>query len=95
MNKEQAEKTLNKYYLDWLSGGDGEAVFFAIDEILKDHPDCLQVFINRFVNEANNSEKETLAQIILRHSHYEPAINFLKVEMGWNDFSGFVGFPEN
>jgi hypothetical protein len=37
---------------------------------------------------------ETLAHIILKVLHYQPAIDFLK-SIGEDDFTGYAGFPES
>lgn len=93
--EQNPRKMLSKYYQDWLDRGEGEAIFMAIEEVLTEHPECLDIFIEKFHIEQNKSEKETLAEIILRHQPYQPAIHFLKNEMGWDDFTGFAGFPES
>lgn len=92
---EDIHKILNQYYEDWLEGEDGESVFTAIDEILELHPDGVDLFIEKFSKETDKSKKKTLGEIILRRKHYQPVIDFLRNEMGWDDFTGFAGFPES
>lgn len=72
-----------------------EPYYDLIDEILNEHPEHVQVFIKKFQIETDRRQKEILAQIILFVEHYLPAIEFLRNEMGWDDFTGFAGFPEH
>ena len=92
---EDINRKLNQCYEDLLGGEDGESVFPVINEILKLHPDGIDLFIEKFYKETNKSNKETLAEIILRRRHYQPVIDFLENEMGWDDFTGFAGFPDS
>src|SRR4051812_35349681 len=86
---------LASYYQDLVDGEMGEGLLSLIDEILIKNPEAINFFIDKFSVEENKGDKETLAQIILRQKQYQPAIDFLKTEMGWDDFTGFAGFPES
>lgn len=71
-----------------------EGLLELVDDIVGQNPKCVSIFIEKFDRETNQIHKELLAQMILYGIHYIPAIEFLKNERGWTDFTGYAGFPE-
>jgi hypothetical protein len=72
-----------------------EGLLEMADDLISKNSQCADVFIEKFISEINPIYKELLAQMILYGVHYEPAIEFLKNDRGWDDFTGYAGFPES
>lgn len=94
MTEEDVRKELLSIWNEIETSGP-EGLLDIADEIIAINPKCADVFIEKFNNETNLVHKELLAQMILFGVHYLPAIEFLKNERGWSDFSGYAGFPES
>jgi hypothetical protein len=71
-----------------------EGLLDMADDLIKENPECTDVLIEQFHKESSLNRKELLAQMILYGVHYKPAIDFLRNERGWDDFTGYAGFPE-
>jgi hypothetical protein len=95
MSKKIEEELLKLYHELTVKGHILEPYFDLIDEILNENPEHVQIFIEKFQMESDRRQREILAQIILFVEHYQPAIDFLKNEMGWDDFTGYAGFPDS
>lgn len=95
MNLNEARKQLLSAYEFYLRTGDFQASALTIEEVLKIHPKSVDIFMSKFHNPDDSDDKEVLAQIILMAVHYPPAIDYLKNEMGWDDFTGYAGFPDS
>jgi hypothetical protein len=72
-----------------------EGLLDLADDLIKEDPESVDVLIDLFKIETNLRHKEILAQMILYGVHYQPAIEYLRNERGWDDFTGFAGFPES
>ena len=74
-------------------GGPYEGNFMLIKSIVTKNPESINIFVDRFNQPKENDDKEILAQIIITHLHYQPAIEYLK-SIGEDDFTGYAGFSE-
>jgi hypothetical protein len=95
MKIEQDRKELLSLYEETLKVGQlHEGIFLLIDSLLKEDPDCIDAIVDRFHHPNEKDDKETLAHIILKVLHYQPAIDYMK-SIGEDDFTGYAGFPES
>jgi hypothetical protein len=85
MSEDWPKEELERLYREWLNGGMGEGIFTAIESILTSCPDLIGIFIDKFHNETNLMLKELQAEIILRQQYYQPAVDFLRNEMKWDE----------
>lgn len=85
-----------KIDFDQLLDNSDEAALAIIKTEIEKRPTEIKYFLELFDKECNLMRKEILAQIIITHSSYEPAIKFLKGEMGWDnwDLKGYKGYDE-